>query len=196
MMILLLPTHRSKPDATGRWSRVSRLRRLAGETDGAAMLETIIIAPVVLIFLAGILEFGALLFYKVEFETGLRDAARYLARCQDNPNNPAPSTVIYGCTVTAAQNIAVYASKDVPSPGSPRVVGWQPSDVVVDSPAPILISNPVDPLTGDSPYRGPAQIYVVRVSSTISYPGGPLLGLIGFASIPMTAFHEERFIGW
>ena len=40
---------------------------------------------------------------------------------------------------------------------------------------------------------------LIEVGHTLLYfrqEGGPLLGLIGFASIPMIAYHEERFIGW
>jgi hypothetical protein len=61
---------------------------------------------------------------------------------------------------------------------------------------PILVANPIDPTTGRALYRGPAPIYVVRVSTEISYAGGPLLGFTGLASIPMAAFHEQRHIGW
>ena len=47
-----------------------RPARFCRETEGAAMVETIIIAPVILIFIAGILEFGAMLVSKIEIETG------------------------------------------------------------------------------------------------------------------------------
>jgi len=162
------------------------------DDDGSAMAETVFITPVIVILIAGILEFGAMLVSKFEMELGLRDAARYLSRCQD----VVTGTATYGCSETIAQNIAVYGSPAVPTPAQPRVLGWQPSDVLIDSPAPKMVSNPVDPNTGQALYNGPANIYVVRVSTTLNYAGGPLLGLVGFASIPMSAYHEERHIGW
>lgn len=171
---------------------MSRLRAFTREDDGAAMAETIIITPVIVVLLAGILEFGAILINKFEMELGLRDAARYLSRCQDI----VTGTATYGCSEAIAQNIAVYGSPTVPSPARPRVLGWQPSDVLIDSPSPKTVSNPVDPGTGQALYNGPDDIYVVRVSTTLNYAGGPLLGLIGVASIPMSAYHEERHIGW
>lgn len=174
---------------SSRRSRRSKLSfcRFAAADDGAAMIEAIIIAPVVMIFLAGILEFGGVLVSKLEVETGLRDAARYLARCSD---------AAYGCTPAQAINIAVYGVPTVPDPAPPpRVAGWQPSDVLIDDPSPILVPNGVDG-DGDPLYRGPANIYVVRVSTDFDYAGGVLLGMVGQASIRMAAFHEERFIGW
>ena len=172
---------------------VGRLARFARETDGAAMVEALLVAPVILIFLAGVLEFGGMLVNKIEIETGLRDAARYLARCQDSA---------YGCNTTTARNLAVYGIPVLSDPPpSPRVPGWEIADILIyspDSPEPIFVPNT---LTcgegGDEPcYRGGANIYVVRVETDIDYPGGTLLGLIGMASISMTAFHEERYIGW
>jgi len=152
------------------------------------MVEALVIAPVILIFLAGVLEFGGMLVSKIEIETGLRDAARYLARCQDSA---------YGCDATIASNIAVYGTPVVSDPPpSPRVPGWQTSDIVIDPSGPKLVNNPADCGGGTPCYRGGANIYVVRVETDVDYPGGTLLGLIGMASISMTAFHEERYIGW
>ena len=129
------------------------------------MVETLITLPVFVIFLAGILEFGALLFTKHQVETGLRDASRYLARC---PTDPA-----FGCTTAIAVNIALNGS---PAGGSPRVAYWSSGDITIT------------PATGlGTP---------VRVSTDFNYSGSPIIGFLGIANIRITAFHEDRFIGW
>jgi len=141
------------------------LCRFRRDDDGTALVETIIVLPVIVIFLAGILEFGALLFTKHQVETGLRDASRYLARC---PADPA-----FGCTDAIAINIALNGS---PAGGTPRVSGWSASDITIT------------PATGlGTP---------VRVAADFEYTGSPLIWLLGLATIRITAFHEDRFIGW
>jgi hypothetical protein len=135
---------------------------------------------VVLIFLAGILEFGALLFNKMEIETGLRDAARYLARC---------TGAQYGCGEDLAKQIAVYGSVD----GTvPRVTGWSVDDIV------ITVSEPIDGVDeeGSFLYRRGESVVIVRASTSIDYPGGSLLGLLGIPLIEIDAYHEERYLGW
>lgn len=143
------------------WRRARALRR---QESGAAMLETIITVPVMIVFLVGILEFGMLLFAKLQVETGLRDAARYMARCQPG----------FGCSQAIARNIAVFGN--VAGNGGPRVEGWGTGDVTI-TPAPGLGER-------------------VRVATDFDYPGSPLLGFIGLANINVTAFHEDRYIGW
>ncbi len=150
-------------DRAGRLARL--LRRFRREDDGTALVETMIVLPIFVIFLTGILEFGALLFTKHQVETGLRDASRYLARC---PTDPA-----FGCTTAIAVNIALNGS---PAGGAPRVSGWSAADITIT------------PATG----LGTA----VRVATDFDYSGSPIMGLIGLTTIQITAFHEDRFIGW
>lgn len=150
-----------------------RRRRFGGDEDGAVLVETIIILPVMIVFLVGILEFGALLYNKIQVETGLKDAARYVARC------PAVSGLGSTCDnddFIAARNLALSGSLNG---GNPRVPGWNIDD--------ITITTDPDPIAVDG---------VVQVSTSFNYPGGPLLGLINLDFIPVTAFHQERVIGW
>lgn len=147
-----------------RWSPRHRVRTLTREEGGAVLVETIIVVPVMIVFLVGILEFGMLLFAKLQVETGLRDAARYLARCQPG----------FGCSQTTARNIAVYGN--VAGSGNVRVEGWGTGDITISSAAGLGLP--------------------VRVSTDFDYPGSPLIGFIGLASINVTAFHEDRYIGF
>jgi hypothetical protein len=147
--------------------RIPRRRRagtLAREESGAALIETIIVLPVMIVFLVGILEFGMLLFAKLQVETGLRDAARYLARCQPG----------FGCSQATARNIAVFGN--IAGTGTARVEGWGIGDVTISAAAGLGLP--------------------VRVSTDFDYPGSPLISFIGLASINVTAFHEDRYIGF
>ena len=167
--------------------------RFVYETDGRALLETVIIVPVIFLFLAGILEFGTLLFNKLELETGLSDAARYLARCQDY----VTGTSTYGCTVAKAKNIALYGTEAPPTGSKTRVFGLTSTGITIAS---TVSGSPNSTFSGKSGntllYSGGQTVYVIHVGADFNYPGGPFLKLIGLTSIHMTAFDEERVIGW
>jgi Flp pilus assembly protein TadG len=157
------------------------------ETDGAALLETVIIVPVILILLSGLLEFGTLMFNKLELDTGLRDAARYLARCQDYMNG----TPVYGCSTDQAKDIAVYgntyAGNVVPAGTKARVFGLTIGAVTIT-----LNKFP----SGGTCTNVTTTVCVVRVAADFNYAGGPLLGLVGLSPIHVASFHEERVVGW
>lgn len=153
---------RTRPQAT---SRRRGRRRFWRADSGSALVETITIAPIMIVFLVGILEFGALLYAKLEVETGLRAAARYTARCQN---------ITFGCSDAMARNIAIYGN--AAGTGGPRVQGWTTGDITITPAAAV----------------GAA----VRVDTNFNYAGSPLLSLIGLASITVTAFHEDRYIGF
>src|SRR5262249_27322160 len=168
------------------------------ENSGAALLETVIVVPVILVFVAGILEFGTLLFNKLELETGLSDAARYLARCQDY----LTGTSVYGCTVAKAKNIAVYGTDSPASGAKARVYGLPACCAAIPqlTIAATKDASPNSTFPGTSGasvlYSGGQTVYVVHVSADYNYAGGPLLGLTGLAAIHVAAFDEERVIGW
>ncbi len=82
------------------------------EQDGVAMTEAIIVVPLLTFAAVGVLEFGSLFWQREQIETGLRDAARYMARCR----HP-----IATCEATA-RNLAYFGSS---SPTAAfRVPGW------------------------------------------------------------------------
>src|SRR5688572_16566479 len=81
-------------------------RRFRREERGAALVETTLLMPFLLFTCAGVFEFGNLFYQKLLIEAGVRDAARYVARC----------TTTFPCSDTIAANIAVYGMPTVPSP--------------------------------------------------------------------------------
>jgi hypothetical protein len=135
--------------------------------------------PFLLVLCAGVFEFGSLFYDRMLIETGVRDAARYMARC---------STA--SCSETIARNIAVYGNPA--GSGNARVAGWTPGQVSI--PAPREVPN-IDEGSG-KPYRGGSTIKIVVVTTSYPYAGTGLLDFLGFDSIDITAAHEERKIGW
>ncbi|MCT8972703.1 TadE/TadG family type IV pilus assembly protein [Microbaculum marinisediminis] len=161
------------------------LRRFARDTRGAALLEVTVLMPFLLVLCAGVFEFGTLFYQKMLIETGVRDAARYMSRC-----NAAEAT----CKGTAV-NIAVYGNPQ--GTGQSRVDGWtmSPADITypIDEPTPLDEAN--NPM-----YRG-SWLRVVRVETTYSYTGGGLLAFLenlGAVTSPIdiNVAHEQRVIGW
>jgi hypothetical protein len=146
------------------------LRHLLREQNGAVLVEALIAVPFVTLFSVGILEFGNMFWQKEQIETGLRDAARYLARCQADEDFAA------ACNPTVARNIAFYGT---PAPGTGaglRVSGWGPAA------GDIVISEPEDG--------------VIRVATAHEYVNSSLFEWLDLDAITIEAYHDERYIGW
>jgi Flp pilus assembly protein TadG len=145
-------------------------RHYLADESGAVLAETLVVLPFVTVFAIGILEFGNMLWQKQQLETGLRDAARYVARCQ------ASATFGAACNNSSyGPNIAVYGN--TAGTGPARVPGWSPSDVTITT------------------TTKPDGI-VVRAETDHDYSTSPLYGALGLGTITIEAFHEERYIGW
>lgn len=157
----------------------ARLRLFRRDTQGAAAMEAGLAFPFLVMLAAGLFEFGGL-FYNFELiQTGVRDAARYLARVAD----PAASE-------TAARNLALRGTVD--AAGALRVKWWEAAHIQVTY---RTTPNPVDQTTGRRLYRGSDPLRVVRVSTSFNYTGLGLLNAVGLGPIPVAAAHEERYVG-
>ena len=144
-----------------------------------------LITPLMISLSAGVFEFGNLIHQKLLIEAGLRDAARYAARC-----NPAFSGL--NCE-TIARNLAVTGTTN--GSGAARVPGWAAADVTVDRDY-LTVPVTVD-VDGNLNYRSTsANVYTVRVTTNFDYDGVSLLNYLGLSPITLTGSHEERVIGW
>lgn len=159
------------------------LKELAGEERGAVLVEMTLITPLMIVLSAGVFEFGNLIHQKLLIEAGLRDAARYAARC---------TNAVTGVDCQAnARAIAAFGSV---ASTTERVSGWDAADVSVTT---YTTANNVDPVTGLQNYRGTgAQVITVRATAAVPYAPVGLLAVIGIGSITLNASHEERFIGY
>jgi hypothetical protein len=159
--------------------RMSKLVQAWRDRSGTSLVETAIVLPFVLVLGFGVIEYGNALYLNHQIETGVRDAARYLARHED------PLAM-----VAEAKQLALTGSI---TGGDKRVSAWDGGDITVSLRE---IANPVDPTTGERPYRGGDPIKVVRVSTNVSYEGLGGLNMLGSTSVlNFSVSHEERVIG-
>lgn len=147
------------------------LRHFFAAESGAALVEAAVILPVFLTLVGGVYEFGFFLYQEQLVTSGVRDAARYLALTAE-PNGVTNQS--------NARNLAVSGSI---SGGTPRVAGWQASDVSVSI-------TSTDNAAGS--FGGGQVVQVVTVST--SFVGHTLgfLGLLGLKSPTISAYHQER----
>ena len=73
---------------------------LAGSEDGAAILEFVLVLPILLALLGGAFELGRILLVDAALEAGVRGGARYLARVPDPSCTP-------GCSPGAAHALSL-----------------------------------------------------------------------------------------
>ncbi|MDG4882641.1 TadE/TadG family type IV pilus assembly protein [Mesorhizobium sp. WSM4884] len=175
---------------------VRHLTKFRQDQRGAVLVEMTLVAPLMLVLSAGVFEFGNLIHDKLLMEAGLTDAARFGARCNSQMYTDVGWPAIDCADI--ATNIAVYgkASLTVVSgkvTDSPRVNGWQKSDVTVTIGASGSCHDAV--VSGVTQYRSVTpQVCIVRADGTYAYSGVGLLSLVGIGTITLTGYHEERLI--
>src|SRR5205807_9906215 len=114
------------PMRHGQSMRKSVLQFLAADDEGSALVEGAIMVPVLCVLLFGIYEFSWFFYQQHLISTGLRDAARYVARLPAACNPSAPDWP----TVQAfAKNLATTGSING---GAARVNGWTSAAVRLD----------------------------------------------------------------
>lgn len=145
----------------------TQFARFRKENEGGAMVEALLALPVLTMLAFGMLEFGSMFWQREQIETGLRDAARYMARCRHENDT---------CEATA-RNLAYYGS--VAAQPQPRVPNWVPAE------SPITFQE----------RSGEIQT-VVTATTTHQLVNSPLFGFLGIDEITITSWHDQRVIGW
>ena len=92
--------------------------RFLRDLSGAALAESAIAVPILLVVFAGVFAFGSTFLNTQVLETAARDAARYLA----HTNAAAADEAV-------ARNLAVYAN--TAGAGAPRVAGLRTADIAI-----------------------------------------------------------------
>src|ERR1700681_141121 len=126
-----------------------RVQALWRDREGSALVEGALLLPVLCALMFGIYEFSWLFYQQHLISTGLRDAARYLARSSDPCNGASPNWL---AAEDDAKNLATTGSING---GDARVKGWTAAMV---TPLCRAVDNPSAP-NGASAYRGRATIY-------------------------------------
>lgn len=151
-------------------------KKFRSEEDGILMTEVLIVMPFLFLLAAGLLEFGNLFWQRAQIETGLRDAARYIARCPHAQNQ---------CESTA-RNLAYFGTVD--GTGNLRVPGWDANRSAIS-----FNENEVGVPEGGSP--GDGTYMVVTASTSHTFIHSLLLQALPFSEITIGAFHNQRVIG-
>jgi len=157
------------------------IRRFKRDDDGAALVEMAIVTPFVLLLSAGVFEFGNILNTRMLLDAGVKDAARYMARCSSDWNTCS------GYATNLAVNGAITG-------GSARVTGWTTDEVTISKP----VSTPaIDAATGTELYlSSTSTVDVVQVSTSYPYPDLGFWSYLGFGQLTLTVAHQERVFGW
>ena len=150
-------------------------RRFARDEGGAVWVEFALVFPMMMLFLAIIVDIGVLLWSYQQAVAGVRDAGRYVARsapveiCRDGASADgftAELDTLYG-----AQLLSIVETSGRTA-GAPRIFT---NRVTVDD-----VTARIDCLSG--PYRtDPAPVSTVTAALTIDIPLGPIFGFFGNA---------------
>jgi hypothetical protein len=158
---------------------------LARNDDGTALIEGAIVVPVLCILLFGVYEFSWFFYQQHLISTGLRDAARFLARLPAACN---PVSFNWPLDQMSAKNLATTGSING---GAARVKGWTAASIRLDCQP---IENPIG-VNGLSAFRGGPVIYVVTASTRFTDPALGFLGFLALKTPVISVSHSERVIG-
>ena len=167
----------------------ARLKTLARDRDGSALVEATVIMPFLVAFFLGAFEFSWYFYNQQLVVVGLRDAARFMTRIELTNGNADPCAqkdqngVLY---TDEAANIATTA-QSAPG-GSARVSGWAPADVTIS-----CLSSAA--LNDGSYADGSTSMRIIDVATSFADPSLGLFSTLGLKA-PLVSFtHQERFIG-
>ena len=165
------------------------MRRLWRDRRGTAAVEGAMVLPALASLMFGVYEFSFYFYQQQLITSGVRDAARYLARTVD-PTDPT----LQGY----AENIAVNGA---PTGGSPRVTGWTTStarfSIAVTDDANSGAATPCGsaPCNGGIVIGGVSYVQSVTVTTSFADPSLGLLGFLGLTAPTITISHTERVVG-
>jgi Flp pilus assembly protein TadG len=157
------------------------IRRFKRDDDGAVLVEMTLLTPFLLLLSAGVFEFSNILNTRMLLDAGVRDAARYMARCSSD----------WDTCSGLAKNLAVNGTVNG---GSARVTGWTVGEVSIGKSRSF---QAIDQATGTELYlSATATVDVVKVSTLYPYQDLGLWFYLGFPQLQLSVFHEERVLGW
>jgi hypothetical protein len=148
-------------------------------------VEGAVIVPLLIVLLLGVYEFSWFFYQQHVISSGLRDAARYLARSHDSCGS-GPAN--WAAVEESAKNLAVRGSI---TDGFSRVKGWTPVMVTLRC---HQIDN-LPPASGLAAYRGGSVVYVITASTQFIEPSLGFFGLLGLPLPVISVAHSERVIG-
>ena len=159
--------------------------RFMCDQRGSALVEGAILIPVLFALMFGVYEFSWFFFQQHLVATGLRDAARYVARTSAVCDETSATG---GAQHANARNLATTGSI---AGGVPRVKGWTPAMVAIRCSRVVNSAG----AAGLKMYRGGNTIYVVTASTLFARPSLGFFGFLGLQPPTISVSHSERVIG-
>jgi Flp pilus assembly protein TadG len=150
------------------------------DREGSVLVEATIVMPVLFMLSFGIFEFSWYFYNQHMAFTGVRDAARYLAR---GSGSEAANPCDGATQIANAKNLATTG---MTSGGTALVSGWTTAAVSVSCTA---INN------SSATYDGPTTFYTVTVTTTFADPALGFFASLGLGTPNITITHSERAIG-
>jgi hypothetical protein len=160
-------------------------RSLRRDDGGSALVEGALIIPVLFVLVYGAFEFSWFFYQQQLVSSGIRDAARYLARSPAFCNQASSE---WTAREAMAKNLAATGQI---GGGSARVSGWTSGMIAVSC---LPVANPIGS-DGLRSYRGGAFIYVVTVSTRFVESSLGFFRLLHLAVPAVSMSHSERVIG-
>jgi Flp pilus assembly protein TadG len=161
------------------------MRSLWGNREGSALLEAAVFTPMLFSLSFGVMEFSFYFYQQQLIESGIRDAARYLARVPTT-SGATPCTQTDPATgtsyMTYAQNIAIYGTT---SASTQRVHGWT---------GPVTITCPTTDNSGGT-YSDGTTIYTISATTSFADPALGFFGVLHLSAPSISVTHKERYIG-
>ena len=161
------------------------MRTLRRDTRGSALVEGAILIPVLFILMYGVYEFSWFFYQQQLVSTGVRDAARYLARSPIDCDFPSAEWIAQEARAKSLAMTGAVAG------GSPRVTGWTADSIAI---ACTPVANPIGD-DGLRAYRGGPVIHVVTVSTRFAETSLGFFSLMRIGTPVVSASHSERRIG-
>ncbi|WOH56042.1 TadE/TadG family type IV pilus assembly protein [Bradyrhizobium sp. BWC-3-1] len=152
------------------------------DDKGSVLVEATILMPFLVTLMFGLFEFSWYFHKQQLVESGVRDAARYLARtAQDTspPTDPCGNATF----VANAKKIAVNGAV---TGGAQRVTGWTAANVTITCSG---FDNSA------ATYQGPSTVTIITASTNFADPALGYFSLLKLTTPNLSATHAERSIG-
>lgn len=168
--------------------------RFIDETRAAALVEFTLVFPLLLVFLAGLSEFGFAMHQQHILQKAVRDAARYAARSNyalkscPLATQPEWAQMVTDTTIVALRgNLASAAPLLIPTWTGSRGIDVQVTEACVD---PATVTPVIFSTAGAG-----NDIPVITVSASAAYAGIGLLQVVGLSAFEIQAEHSEIWTG-
>ncbi len=161
----------------------SLFSRFRTSERGAVLVEALLVVPMITLFALAVIEFGFIFWERQQLQAGVRDAARYLSRC----NVEATSASTPMCS--QAKATALATSYFYPTGTATGVVANRLPGTTLPS-----ISYDFDPPVAQ--FKNITLGTTISVTGTYSHSQSPTFRLLRLPGIPLSYKYSLRYIGW